>query len=86
MACAALDVSVAQFVSDAARHRLESGQGLPAALQASGARGIGSLDADTAGARADSEDTISGSSTVWEQGRLARARATQLRDAPALRC
>jgi phage-related tail protein len=70
-----LDVSVAQYLRDAARARLDAA--LPEQLQPTG-------QAATARARSDevrqqSFDEAESSAALWEQGRLARQRARMLR-------
>lgn len=70
-----LDVSVAQYLRDAARARLDAA--LPEQLQATS-------QAATARARSDevrqqSFDEAESSAALWEQGRLARERARILR-------
>lgn len=71
-AAAALDVSVAQFVRDAARTRLD--------VEPQDDETPPNTLAEAAGAAQDSaREQLSGSEAVWEQGRLARTRAGQLR-------
>jgi predicted DNA-binding protein len=74
-AAASLDVSVAQYVRDAARGRLE----------AETAHREPETRADALGeelytAKEASREHMLGATAVWEQGRLARIRAAQLRE------
>ena len=71
LAAAQLDVSVAQYLRDAARARLDN---LPAPAGAAMAARERSLEA-----RQQSVDEAESSAALWEQGRLARERAQLLR-------
>jgi predicted DNA-binding ribbon-helix-helix protein len=72
-AAATLDVSVAQFVRDAARSRLDAGAGDRQSDPAS------ALSEELAVVREDAREQLQGSNAVWEQARLARIRAEKLR-------
>jgi predicted DNA-binding protein len=71
LAAAELDVSVAQYLRDAARARLDN---LPEPAGAAMAARERSLEA-----RQQSVDEAESSAALWEQGRLARERAQLLR-------
>lgn len=72
VAAAALDVSVAQYVRDAARTRLEQ--------ESHRARRSGEVREESAKAKDRSLAEAESSLALWEQGRLARQRAQALRE------
>jgi len=76
LAAAALDVSVAQYVRDAARRRLEEAE--PVRREPESRADV--LHEELTTARDASREQFLGSTAVWEQGRLARIRAAQLRE------
>lgn len=71
LAAADLDVSVAQYLRDAARARLDGRFGAPSPAAAARERSID--------ARQQAVDEAESSAALWEQGRLARQRARLLR-------
>jgi hypothetical protein len=76
LAAAALDVSVAQYVRDAARSRLDEAQ--PERREPESRADV--LHEELSTARDASREQFLGATAVWEQGRLARIRAAQLRE------
>jgi hypothetical protein len=74
-AAASQDVSVAQYVRDAARQRLNRENTVP---PTEGGRRE-DIHAAVLSAEDSSRGTAEGSAALWEQGRLARARARLLR-------
>jgi hypothetical protein len=80
-AAAEREMSVAQFVREAARARLQSGQ---SAEPGAGHDGLQpDLRREVDDVRAIARERVQDSSALWEQGRQARLRATQLREQSA---
>lgn len=74
-AAAGLDVSVAHYIRDAARARLEEAPAHPAGYQPAIAARNRSSEA-----KLKAFDEAESSAALWEQGRLVRERARVLRD------
>jgi hypothetical protein len=74
-----LDMSAAQYIREATRARLDVPQP-PQARMSKDDPAATPLSDETHAARSEAQERVQDSSALWEQGRQARLRATQLRD------